>query len=228
MSELAPIQRRLVWASLGLVTVGILFAFVHQELNKRSPSKPLAQAFNLPVMGTVESFALTNHLGAPVGPRDYQGKVWLADIIFTRCPGPCARMTERLRRLQAVLPQDSNLKLVSITTDPVYDTPEVLAKYATAHGAEARWDFLTGDKREILKLAVDSLKLTSLDKEERDRETPNDLFIHSTSLVLVDKQGRLRGSYQLLGFDAEDGVKEVAWESMSSAVVDAVNQLLKE
>lgn len=228
MSEFTPIQRRLVWTSLGVVIIGILFAFVRQELDKSHPATPLAQTPVLPVMASVQPFALTNHLGAPVGLGDYSGKVWLADIIFTRCPGPCARMTERLRKLQAVLPQDSNLKLVSITTDPVYDTPEVLAKYAKAHGAEARWDFLTGDKREILKLAVDSLKLTSLDKEERDREAPNDLFIHSTSLVLVDKQGRLRGSYQLLGFDAEDGVKEVAWEAMSSAVVDAVNQLLKE
>jgi protein SCO1 len=157
---------------------------------------------------------------------------WLADIIFTRCPGPCARMTQRLRDLQAALPADPRVKLVSLTTDPAFDTPEVLAKYGQRFGADpARWWFLTGDKREIVKLAVEGLKLTTLDKEEAKRESPNDLFIHSTNLILVDQQGRLRASFLLTGLDTgDDGapVEPMPWSEIQAGVVEAVNQLLRE
>jgi protein SCO1/2 len=145
----------------------------------------------------VSDFQLTNQHGQPFGMRELRGKVWIADIIFTRCPGPCATMSRRMRELQDTLPADWPVALVSLTTDPDYDTPPVLADYARRFGAEpGRWVFLTGAKDEIRRLAVDGLRLAAMEKPAEDREAPNDLWIHSTLFVVVDKQGRLRGVFE--------------------------------
>ena len=55
-----------------------------------------------------------------------------------------------------------------------------------------RWHFLTGTPRQIADFAVQGLKLTALDKEASKQVDPNDLFIHSTIFVVVDKRGRAR------------------------------------
>ena len=114
----------------------------------------------LPVIGPIGDFTLTNQNGGAVSLADLRGKVWVADIIFTRCPGPCLRMTRQMKELQDALPPGSQTKLVTLTTDADFDTPPVLKLYAERFGADTnRWMFLTGAKQEIAKLAIDSLKL---------------------------------------------------------------------
>ena len=178
-----------VWGGIAFVVLAILGAFV-RERSRATTSK-------LPVIAQVADFTLTNQLGHPVRLADLRGQVWIADIIFSRCPGPCATMTKRMSELQAALPANAPVKLVSLTTDPGHDTPHTLASYAQRFGADSnRWHFLTGAKADLVKLAVNSLKLTVLDKEEASRTSPNDLFIHSTIFVVVDKQGRLRAVFE--------------------------------
>jgi cytochrome oxidase Cu insertion factor (SCO1/SenC/PrrC family) len=62
-----------------------------------------------------------------------------------------------------------------------------------------RWMFLTGTKKEIAALAIDSLKLTAIEQKPEDRKDPADLFLHSTIFVVVDKQARLRGIFETEG-----------------------------
>jgi len=158
----------------------------------------------LEVYGPVSDFHLTNQAGKAVSLASLQGHVWVGDIIFTRCAGPCPRMTRQMKELQDALPAGSDTKLVTLTTDPDNDTPEVLKKYGERFGADwRRWSFLTGTKPQIAKLAIDSLKLTALEKRPEDREAPEDLFIHSTIFVLVDKQARLRGVFETTGEDID-------------------------
>ena len=84
--------------------------------------------------------------------------------------------------------------------DPEFDTPAVLKAYSRRFGADNnRWLFLTGTKQQLMNLATDSLKLTAIEKQPADRETPADLFIHSTIFVIVDKQSRLRGVFETSG-----------------------------
>ena len=83
-----------------------------------------------------------------------------------------------------------------MTTDPDFDTATVLKKYGDRFGAQdGRWLFLTGPKPAIQRLAVDDLKLTLIEKKPGQRDNPNDLFIHSEKLVLVDQRGRIRGYF---------------------------------
>ncbi len=176
----------------------------------------------LPVLGTVQDFTLTNQLSQPVTLADLRGKVWLADIIFTRCPGPCPRMTRQMAEVQKTILGNAPVRLISLTTDPGYDSPEVLNKYAGRFQADPqRWQFLTGTKSEIAALAINSLKLTAIEKSATDRTSDDDLFIHSTIFVLVDKQGQLRGIFETSDEDHE-------WAQVRPAVLAAIKQLERE
>lgn len=218
-----------MWGGIAFVVLAILGAFVRERM-RPSPA-------NFPVLAQVADFNLTNQSGQAVRLADLRGRVWVADIIFTRCPGPCATMTKRMSELQAALPATAPVKLVSLTTDPGHDTPRILASYAQRFGADSnRWHFLTGAKADLVKLAVHSLKLTALDKEEAQRTSPDDLFIHSTIFVVVDKQGRLRAVFESLdNVLAEDEVASGAsrehgtWDTgVKPRLLDAVNALLSE
>jgi protein SCO1/2 len=199
--------------------VVIIGAFAWSKL--RETARPL------PVLGLIPAFNLTNQVGEPVSPASLRGQVWVADIIFTRCPGPCAKMTREFAKLQAALPAGGGVRLVSLTSDPEYDTAAKLKDYAGKFGADTnRWWFFTGNKKEIRSLAVNDFKFVVQEKELKDREVPEDLFIHSTWFMLVDKQGRLRGWTSSDGqlrakFDLED-------PDVQTQMLSAIKQLLKE
>jgi protein SCO1/2 len=98
----------------------------------------------------------------------------------------------------------------------------VLQTYAAKFGANpARWQFLTGDKRGVANVAIDGLKLTTLAKPPEERTDPEDLFVHSTIFVVVDKLGRLRGSFETQG-------DHVSWPEVKQRILAAVKQLEQE
>jgi cytochrome oxidase Cu insertion factor (SCO1/SenC/PrrC family) len=204
----------LVWSGLALVGLTLVGAFLlarHGLLGSRG--KPL------PVIDRIADFTLTNQNGQAVSLADLRGQVWVADIIFTRCAGPCPEMTRQMKELQNALPPDSPVKLVTLTTDPDFDTPPVLKLYAERFGADLhRWMFLTGTKQAIAKLAIDSLKLTALPKAPAERLSPADLFVHSTIFVVADKQARLRGVFETTG----EGIDP---QNVQAQILAAVRQL---
>ena len=218
-----------VWGGIVFVVLAIVAAYVRER--ERAPTT------KLPIIAQVADFTLTNQLDRPVQRADLRGQVWVADIIFTRCPGPCATMTQRMSELQTVLPANAPVKLITLTTDPAHDTPRALASYAQRFGADSnRWHFLTGPKADLVKLAVNSLKLTVLDQEEAKRTSPNDLFIHSTYFAVVDKQGRLRAVFESLDTVlSEEAVtagasrNQSTWEkAVKPRLLATVNALLAE
>ena len=173
----------------------------------------------LPVLRTISSMDLVDQEGEPVNLQTFQGQPWFANIIFTRCPGPCARMTQKMRQLQEALPAEaSEVQLVSLTTDPDFDTPEVLSQYARKFQADTRsWKFLTGTKEEIVRVSTQEWLLVMLEKGEAERESPNDIFLHSTLTVLMDGLGRIRGTYEIL----EEGQLEEALADLQRLLQEA-------
>ncbi len=140
----------------------------------------------LPVLSELPNFNLINQDGAPVDLNDLQGKIWVADFIFTTCAGPCPIMSTEMAGLQKYYRLHPEVHFVSYTVNPEYDTPEVLAQYAARYGARSdRWTFLTGAIEDIHRLAAEGFKMGSLDEPVN----------HSTRFALVDGQGRLRGYY---------------------------------
>lgn len=216
---MTPTARRFPW-TLGvgvlLVILVLSAAFLLAKAESQAHREPL------PVLAQVADFSLTNQNGGIVSLADLRGRVWIADIIFTRCPGPCLRMTRQMKELQDALAGENQTKLVSLTTDPDYDTPAILKTYSERNGADAnRWMFLTGTKKQVNHLAVDSLKLSAVEKKPEERVSPDDLWVHSTILVLVDKHAQLRGVYQT-------GGEDVSWPDEKRRVLAAAKQLERE
>ena len=205
MKENSPRPPRTIWIGFVLLFSFIALAFVTWFVQfKHSYHSPL------PVIGPVADFTLTNQDGRLTTLADFTNHVWVADIIFTRCAGPCPRMTGQMKFLQNLLPPDSDAKLVTLTTDPDNDSPAVLKKYGEHYDANFnRWTFLTGTKKEIAALASGSLKLSAVPVKIEEQTGAADLFIHTTIFVVVDKHAQLRGSFET-GGDGVDWTNEVA------------------
>lgn len=173
-----------------LVTAGLLFWLRQVQVNALS-NRPL------PSYGTVPNFELINQDAQPFGSSQLSGKIWIADFIFTTCPGPCPIISTRMSELQKPLAK-SDVRLVSFSVDPEKDTPEVLRVYADKLRKEPiRWDFLTGPLKTITSLSRDDFKLAISEGEQ-----PESGPIHSTRFVLVDRHGTIRGYYDALAPDA--------------------------
>jgi len=173
-----------------LVTLGLLLWLRNVEvvaLRQRTVSS----------YGTVPSFQLVNQNGQAFGSARLAGKIWIADFIYTTCPGPCPMISSRMSELQKPL-EKTDVHLVSFSVDPEKDTPEVLRGYAEKLQAEpARWDFLTGPKSTIYKLSHDGFKLAVSDGTDAEG-----IPVHSTRMVLVDRHGQIRGYYDAAEADA--------------------------
>jgi len=140
----------------------------------------------LPDFGAAPSFQLTTQTGQAFDSQSLAGQVWVADFIYTTCPGPCPMMTQQMRQIQDRTAQEMNdVKLVSFTVDPAHDTPPVLTEYARHYRVDpARWSFLTGDMAALNRVGL-GFKLNTVDGK----------LSHSTRFVLVDRHMRIRGFY---------------------------------
>jgi protein SCO1/2 len=146
----------------------------------------------LEILGTVPDFTLTDQAGAAFSSAtQLHGVDWIADFIYTTCPGPCPRMSSQMHEVQTALLGDDGIpagkiRLVSFTVDPAHDTPPVLADYAKRFGAQPGiWFFLTGPEDALHHLSRDAFMLGDV----------NGSLEHSTRFVLVDRRSRIRGFY---------------------------------
>lgn len=173
-----------------LVTAGLLF-WLRQVQVQRLTHR------DLPSYGMVPPFEFVNQNAQPFGSAQLAGKIWIADFIFTGCPGPCPMISTRMSELQRPL-EKTDILLVSFSVDPANDTPEVLRAYAEKlHAQPNRWDFLTGPTDAIYALTRDGFKLAVSDGSEE-----TGIPVHSTRVVLVDRHGVIRGYYDALAPDA--------------------------
>ncbi len=144
-------------------------------------------------------FSLVKPPGEKVSDADLANRVWVAAFIFTRCPSSCPRITAVMKGLQDRL-ADTNARLVSVSVDPDFDTPEVLGSYARRMGADpSRWLFLTGPKDDVYSLILDRFKLSVAEIKAEDRKPEAEAVSHSNRLVLID-----RGNREVGAFDSTD------------------------
>lgn len=166
-----------------VAAIGLTFLF--REVRGRQ-STPVPD--HLKPVAAVPAARFTDQTGAPLAPSDLRGKLWVANFIFTRCAGPCPIMTARMSELNRKLGANNrDVTLVSFSVDPDYDSPSVLKDYAERNNADPkRWKFLTAPKPEMERFVVKGM-LQALDKDNEN------LPVHSTRFVLVDREGMIRG-----------------------------------
>ena len=138
----------------------------------------------------VPEFSFTTQEGKTLTKADLAGKIWVVDFIFTRCAGPCPVLTSRMGELASKLSKNQEIKLVSLSVDPTYDTQEVLATYASnIHANPEQWFFLTGPLKDVAAFTMQGMKQPLVVE-------PGGMPNHSTRLMLVDKDGMIRSYHE--------------------------------
>jgi protein SCO1/2 len=145
----------------------------------------------------IADFAFTNQNGKIITQKDYENTIYVADFFFTTCPTICPKMTDNMVWLQNQLKNNPEVKLLSFSVTPDIDTPEVLKKYAQEKGVDdARWNLVTGDKKDIYYLARKSYLAVKTGKPEEMYD-----MVHTENFILVDKNKRIRGFYDGTNLD---------------------------
>lgn len=174
---------------------------------------------DLPVLGVVPDFTLTDQTGKPFGSKDLLGKPWVATFFFTSCKTECPAIMAAAERVSHALDKAGaiaeGVRLVSFSVDPEYDSAEVLAEYAKEHQIEPkRWRLLTGPRPEIEKVvigksqknkdgAVDQFGFATAMGGRDANSKPGIVSIaHSMKIVLVDARGAIR--YYFSASEAKD------------------------
>jgi protein SCO1/2 len=156
-----------------------------------------ATSQRLPKISTIPPFELNERSGKIISNRDLLGKVWVADFVYTMCPGPCPLVTAEMAKIQQAVANDPHVQLVTFTVDPQTDTPPVLAAYADKFHADAnKWWFLTGPEKPLYDL-IERGFLQAVE-DDRGQSQPNGQFTvtHSTNFALIDANGIMRGNYK--------------------------------
>ncbi len=202
-----PWKWRIGWIAMTLVAATMLALMIDLDIRPAAPDP----------MYPAPGFALIDQDGEPFGSEQLLGSPYVVAFIFTRCRAVCPIMTMQMAMLQDQLDGQAALddvKLVSVSVDPDYDTPEVLTAFAERYHADpARWRFLTGpDRSAVWPMVEEGFKLPLEDTPENTAMP----ISHSSKLVLVDGAGMIRGYYS--GTDGEG----------QAALMDALHAVVRE
>lgn len=168
--------------------------------------RPLQESLLLdapPPLVEVAPWQLIDHEERVIGTESLRGKVVVGASFFTRCPSVCPKITAAMKDVVARLDEvGDDVRFVSFTVDPEFDTPAVLAAHRAATGiTDPRWRFATGTPAEVRGVLVDRMKLVVGDKAPVEGDAALFDIAHQTRLALYDQNGDLRA---LFGID-DDG-----------------------
>ena len=185
---------------------------------------------NLEIVGgeshKIDDFSLVNQNNQIVNNDSLRGNIYVANFFFTNCPNICPVMTKNMSYLQSNLKVYPNIKFVSYTVDPLNDTPERFLEYIEEMRRKnvnidlKNWDFLTGEKDDIYKLAMSYFA-----NAKEDSIAPGG-FLHSEYFILIDKEGKIRSGKDKFDntIGAYDGTNEIHMKNL----IDDVKVLMAE
>lgn len=146
----------------------------------------------------IADFSLTNQNGKTITQNTYKDKIYVVDFFFTTCQTICPIMTDHMVEIQKEIIDDPDVMLLSHSVTPEIDNIAQLKRYAEKKGVNSKkWNLVTGDKKEIYKLARKSY----LAVKDNGDGGPFDM-VHTENFMLIDKKRQIRGFYD--GTNAED------------------------
>jgi protein SCO1 len=178
----------LILAVVGTAAYGSWIAWqkLHSPTRKIPPAVHVDYRPAPPSGPAIKEFQLVERSGKEFDSKELKGKVWIGSFFFANCPGACWQLNQTLQGVQDKF-KDTDLQLVSITCDPKNDNPEMLRKYADRFQAHPhKWLFLTGD--------IDYIKRIGRDILLQDVQEGG----HRNSALVIDRDGKIRGSFDLL------------------------------
>ena len=176
---MSSLNKKLVLAFLFIFMLGSFGFFVIDKATK-------SRIDNIGIIGQVPSFSLTNFDGSVITEKQLDNKISIVSFIFTQCEGACPIMSENMSILQERFASSNDIQFLSITTDPDYDTLEVLNEYSSNYSNKNNWFFLRGNIIDVIELSEKGFLLSAALLPAG----------HSTRLVLVDKQLNIRKYYE--------------------------------
>ena len=173
------LNKKLIVAFFSVLILGIIGLFT---IDKATQSR----INNLSIISEVPSFELDNFDGIPFTEKKLDNKITVASFIFTQCEGACPIMSTNMGLLQKRFSDSDILQFVSITTDPDYDSSNILKEFSDKYSTKNNWFFLRGDINDVVKLSEDGFFLSA-----------SLLPVgHSTRLILIDKDRNIRKYYE--------------------------------
>jgi protein SCO1/2 len=150
------------------------------------------QAVNDSITHTISKFSFLNQDSTLVTQQVIEGKIHVANFIFTTCGSICPVMTKNMKIVNDTLANDPNIVFLSYSVTPWIDKPYKLKKYMAMNEiTNSNWQFLTGNKADIYKLARQSY----FAEEDLGFSKDSTEFLHTEHFILVDKTKRIRGIY---------------------------------
>jgi len=154
-----------------------------------------------PVLYAAPDFEFTNQNGEAFTKADLNGNIWVSNFMFTSCPSICPLLTERMKVIAARVALMDDVHLISFSVDPETDTPAVLLDYAARYDIDhSQWSFLTGDYQAMRDAIEEGFKVSMggpIDRKDLSS------VMHGTRFVLGDKEGNIRGYYDV---ETDDGI----------------------
>ena len=152
----------------------------------------------------IANFKLINQNGKTITQNDYKNKIYVADFFFTTCQTICPIMTNHMAQIQDKIINDDEVMLLSHTVTPDIDTVAQLKRYALKKGVnDAKWNMVTGDKKQIYELARKSYLAVKDNSDGGDFD-----MIHTENFMLIDKKRQIRGFYDGTNPDAIEKLLE--------------------
>ena len=196
---MSSLNKKLVIAFLFIFMLGSLGFYVIDKATK-------SRIDNIGIIGKVPSFSLTNFDGSIITDQQLNNKISIVSFIFTQCEGACPIMSDNMSTLQERFSASDDIQFLSITTDPDYDTLDILSEFSSNYSNDNNWFFLRGDIVDIIELSEKGFFLSA-------SLLPAG---HSTRFVLVDKELNIRKFYE--------GTVESNIFELQSDIVTLLNQ----
>ncbi len=203
---------------LALLPIAFVFLSCHQQHQEQglpyyntpdftpqfiSNQKEVAQK----ITHILAPFSFTDQEGKTITNKTVEGKIHVANFMFTSCGSICPKMTDNLTKVSEAFANDSNLVLLSYSVTPWIDTKEKLKHYCEVKSIYNKsWHFLTGDKGAIYNLARQSY----FAEEDLGFTKDSTQFLHTEHILLVDASGRIRGIYNgTLPLETEQLIRDI-------------------
>ncbi len=155
---------------------------------------PSAANETAPVLGSVSDFTLTSEQGTSFGSDELRGKVWIATAIATG--SAAAQQVTVMSTLERELGEYdvwNGMRVVTLSADPAYDTPDVLKGFAGRVGTDTtHWKYLTGPRADLVDV-IEDLQLPVRD----GAESGEGIITTGSRFVLVDREHNVRGVYNV-------------------------------
>ena len=176
---MSSLNKKIVIAFLFIFMLGSFGFYIIDKATK-------SRIDNISIIGQVPSFSLTNFDGSVITDQQLNDKISIVSFIFTQCEGACPIMSENMSILQERFSASDDVQFLSITTDPDYDTLDILEKFSSNYSNNDNWFFLRGNLIEIIELSEKGFYLSAALLPAG----------HSTRFVLVDKELNIRKYYE--------------------------------